>query len=211
MDHLLRAELTHSAGIFRIKITKVASGQARSHPRCSRGTRASPLPLKLGLFSFFFVLLSPRGLFYVTQTDQDGERLRGVCEQRRSSSARRVRGVHTSQALCNTQGHVAILLCALREEEKKPASVIGLIKMIQQSWEITSNVFLKICKKVLGLLKREEMPNDLNYQTKYPANIQLTLQHTEAVAFLVPQCRRAGGKIEKSQRKVWLLSKRSII
>lgn len=139
LDHLLRAELTHSAGIFRIKITKVASGQARSHPRCSRGTRASPLPLKLGLFFFFFCFVVPSWAFYVTQTDQDGERLRGVCEQRRSSSARRVRGVHTSQALCNIQGHVAILLCALREEEKN--SFGERIKMIQQSWEITSNVF----------------------------------------------------------------------
>lgn len=33
--------------------------------------------------------------------------------------ARRVRGVHTSQALCNIRGHFAILLTALREEEEE--------------------------------------------------------------------------------------------
>lgn len=66
-------------------------------------------------------------------------------------------------------------------------------------------------KKVLRSAQKEEMPNDLNYQTKYSASIQLTSQHTEAVVFPVPECRRAGGKIEKSQRKVWLLSKRSIV
>lgn len=72
--------------------------------------------------SIISALETPSWALYVTQTDQDGQRLQGVCKQHCSSSARR--GQRSPPVRHFATLKVTLLFCALREQKNSNSKMI---------------------------------------------------------------------------------------
>lgn len=117
---------------FHIKITKVASGHARSHWRCSCGTQAPYSPLKLwGVFLFCCPLVG----FLCNRQIKRVKSCKVFVSSTIPPQQERVKGVHTSQALCNIQGHFAVVMCPQRKKKQTTR-----VKWLRWSTKLENNL-----------------------------------------------------------------------